>query len=79
MASGKTIHSAGINETHQVPMRIINRPVIPKLDEEKVKSLMKTIKVREINESPVYVLKENVQCQLKPCLGAWLTEESNRK
>lgn len=45
MASGKTVHSAGINEVHQVPINVINRPIIPVLDEEKVKSLMKTIKV----------------------------------
>lgn len=45
MASGKTVHSAGINEVHQVPINVINRPIVPELDEEKVKSLMKTIKV----------------------------------
>ena len=45
MASGNTVHSAGINEVHQVPINVINRPIVPALDEEKVKSLMKTIKV----------------------------------
>ena len=45
MASGNSVHSAGINEIHQVPINVINRPIPPVLEEEKVKSLMKTIQV----------------------------------
>ena len=45
MASGNSVHSAGINEIHQVPINVINRPIIPVLEEEKVRSLMKTIQV----------------------------------
>lgn len=45
MTSGTSVHSAGINEIHQVPINVINRPIPPVLEEEKVKSLMKTIQV----------------------------------
>ncbi|KAM7346713.1 sulfiredoxin [Cochliomyia hominivorax] len=39
-----SVHSAGIDEIHMVPMSVIHRPIPPVLDEEKVKSLMETIK-----------------------------------
>ena len=50
MYAGKSVHSAGITEVHQVPMNVINRPILPVLEEEKVKSLMKTIEVREAHK-----------------------------
>ena len=46
MAAERSAHSAGITEVHQVPINVINRPIPPVLEEEKVKSLMKTIEVR---------------------------------
>ena len=46
MAAGNSVHSAGIAEVHQVPINVINRPILPVLEEEKVNSLMKTIQVR---------------------------------
>ena len=45
MAAGNSVHSAGITEVHRVPINVINRPIPPVLEEEKVKSLMKTIQV----------------------------------
>ena len=50
MASERSVHSAGIVEVHQVPINVINRPIPSVLEEEKVKSLMKTIEVRVIYE-----------------------------
>ena len=47
MSAERSVHSAGIAEVHQGPINVINRPLPPVLDEEKVKSLMKTIEVRE--------------------------------
>lgn len=47
MATGSSVHSAGIVEVHQVPISVINRPIPPVLEEDKVKSLMKTIQVRK--------------------------------
>lgn len=39
-----TIHAAHITEVHEVPMRVLIRPIPSILDEEKVQSLMETIK-----------------------------------
>ena len=47
MSAERSVHSAGIAEVHQVPINVINRPILPVLEEEKVKSLMKTIEVRK--------------------------------
>ena len=41
----QTIHGAHIEEVHNVPMSIITRPIPPVLNEQKVTSLMETIKV----------------------------------
>lgn len=41
----KTIHDAHITDIHDVPIDIIQRPIPPVLDPEKLKSLMETIKV----------------------------------
>ncbi|KAL9988229.1 hypothetical protein ACROYT_G002651 [Oculina patagonica] len=51
MAAGSSVHSAGITEVHQVPINVINRPIPPVLEEEKVKSLMKTIQDRNRRHS----------------------------
>lgn len=40
-----SIHAAGITEVHEVPMDVIIRPIPPILDEDKVESLMETLKV----------------------------------
>lgn len=44
-SSNKSIHSDSIDEVHNVPMHVIIRPIPPVLDEQKVQSLIKTIKV----------------------------------
>ena len=41
----ETIHDAHITEIHDVPLSVITRPIVPVLDEQKVLSLMETIKV----------------------------------
>lgn len=41
----RSIHSNNIEEVHNVRMDVIIRPIPPVLDELKVQSLMKTIKV----------------------------------
>ncbi|XP_053209417.1 putative sulfiredoxin isoform X2 [Panonychus citri] len=46
-----SIHAAGITEVHEVPMDVIIRPIPPILDEDKVESLMETLK--EIDESKI--------------------------
>ena len=40
-----SIHTATITDVHHVPMEAIIRPIPPIIDEDKVKSLMETIKV----------------------------------
>ncbi|XP_029974569.1 sulfiredoxin-1 [Salarias fasciatus] len=42
--SNKSIHSGNVAEVHNVPLRVIIRPFPPQLDEQKVQSLMDTIK-----------------------------------
>lgn len=41
-----SIHSAQIEEIHEVPIEFIKRPIPPLLDEAKVASLMDTYKVQ---------------------------------
>lgn len=43
--SSKSVHSAAITEVHMIPISVIHRPIPSVLDEEKVQSLMNTIKV----------------------------------
>lgn len=50
----RTIHAAHINDIHNVPIRILIRPIIPVLDEDKVNSLMETIKVKLIRDGAFY-------------------------
>ncbi|KAH8420613.1 hypothetical protein KR009_012148, partial [Drosophila setifemur] len=47
-----SVHSASIAEIHNVPMKVIKRPIPSVLDEAKVQSLMDTIK-RETSEDEV--------------------------
>uniref|UniRef100_A0A8D0KKX6 Sulfiredoxin-1 n=1 Tax=Salvator merianae TaxID=96440 RepID=A0A8D0KKX6_SALMN len=62
MASGgsssvdRSIHSDGIGEVHEVPMRVIIRPIPPVLDENKVSSLMRTIQEDADQVPPIDVL-----------------------
>ncbi|KAG6465423.1 hypothetical protein O3G_MSEX015141 [Manduca sexta] len=42
-----SVHSAYKDEVHNVPMSVIIRPFVPKLDEKKVESLMETIRKEE--------------------------------
>ena len=42
----RSIHSDNVEEVHNVPMDVIIRPIPPVLDEQKVQSLMNTIKVK---------------------------------
>lgn len=48
-SENRSIHSAQINEIHDVPMSVIHRPIPPVLDENKVQSLMQTFKVCDLN------------------------------
>lgn len=41
----RSIHSDNVEEVHNVPIDVIIRPIPPVLDEQKVQSLMDTIKV----------------------------------
>lgn len=41
-----SVHSAGISEVHDVPIHVLIRPIPSSLEQEKVSSLMETIKVR---------------------------------
>ncbi|XP_036389926.1 sulfiredoxin-1 [Megalops cyprinoides] len=43
-SENRSIHSDNIEEIHNVPMNVIIRPIPPVLDEQKVQSLMDTIK-----------------------------------
>lgn len=45
----RSIHSSNIKEVHNVPMQVIVRPIPPVLDELKVQSLMKAIKVISVS------------------------------
>ncbi|KXJ18700.1 sulfiredoxin-1 [Exaiptasia diaphana] len=39
-----SVHSAGVSEVHNVPIQVIIRPIPPILEEEKVASLMETLR-----------------------------------
>lgn len=41
----RSVHSANVEEVHEVPMSVIHRPIPPVLDDDKVKSLMETLEV----------------------------------
>lgn len=38
-----SIHAGNISEVHEVPMRVVIRPLPPQVNEDKVKSLMATL------------------------------------
>lgn len=40
-----TVHTANVSEVHDVPFNIIIRPLVSQVDEEKVQSLVDTLKV----------------------------------
>lgn len=42
-----SIHTAGIDEVHDVPIGVLIRPFEPALEERKVLSLMQTLKVKK--------------------------------
>ncbi|XP_054086775.1 putative sulfiredoxin isoform X2 [Zeugodacus cucurbitae] len=56
--NSNSVHSAAITEVHMVPMSVIHRPIPSVLDEEKVQSLMSTIKneTTEDDVPPIDVL-----------------------
>ncbi|XP_055840552.1 putative sulfiredoxin isoform X2 [Episyrphus balteatus] len=59
MCSNNTsVHSASVDEVHDVPMSEIHRPIPSILDEEKVQSLMATLEIEESqgNVPPIDVL-----------------------
>lgn len=41
----RSVHSDSVEEVHNVPIDVIIRPIPPVLDEQKVQSLMNSIKV----------------------------------
>ncbi|KAJ6223257.1 hypothetical protein RDWZM_001802 [Blomia tropicalis] len=58
MSSDKltSIHTAQIDEIHDVPLIVIRRPIPPVLDEVKVKSLMETYKTNPNQIPPIDVM-----------------------
>lgn len=44
-SGNRSIHSDTVKEVHNIPLQVIIRPFPPVLDEQKVQSLMDTIKV----------------------------------
>ncbi|XP_033006933.1 sulfiredoxin-1 [Lacerta agilis] len=57
MASeGRSIHSDNIAAVHEVPMKVIIRPIPPVLEEGKVESLMRTIQEEADHVPPIDVL-----------------------
>lgn len=48
-SENRSIHSDNIQDVHNIPMDVIIRPIPPVLDEQKVQSLMTSIKVRRIS------------------------------
>lgn len=52
MSEEESIHSKFIDEIYDIPMGAIIRPLIPELNNEKVKSLMETLKVRKAMVNP---------------------------
>lgn len=44
-AAEESIHSANIEEVHEVPLNVILRPIPSEFDEAKVQSIMETLQV----------------------------------
>nr|XP_008117007.2 PREDICTED: sulfiredoxin-1 [Anolis carolinensis] len=53
---GQSIHSANVGDVHQVPLRVILRPLPPELDQRKVDSLMRTIQEDPDQVPPIDIL-----------------------
>ncbi|XP_042320560.1 sulfiredoxin-1 isoform X1 [Sceloporus undulatus] len=51
-----SIHSANVSMVHEVPLKVIIRPIPPVLDQEKVESLMGTIQKEPDQVPPIDVL-----------------------
>ncbi|XP_037919818.1 putative sulfiredoxin isoform X2 [Hermetia illucens] len=58
MATERSVHSANIDEVHDVPIEAIIRPLAPVLDDNKVCSLMDTLKNSDASEKvpPIDIL-----------------------
>nr|XP_028587883.1 sulfiredoxin-1 [Podarcis muralis] len=54
--AGRSIHSDNIAAVHEVPMKVIIRPIPPVLEEGKVESLMSTIQEEADRVPPIDVL-----------------------
>ncbi|XP_069808940.1 sulfiredoxin-1 [Dendropsophus ebraccatus] len=52
----RSIHSGNISEVHNIPMRVLIRPIPSELEEAKVQSLMETIQVDADRVPPIDVL-----------------------
>ncbi|XP_026188455.1 sulfiredoxin-1 isoform X2 [Mastacembelus armatus] len=48
----RSIHSDSVEEVHNVPLKFLIRPIPPELDQQKVQSLMETIKTADISVVP---------------------------
>lgn len=55
----RSVHSDSIEEVHNVPMHVIVRPIPSVLDEQKVQSLMDTIKVDFVSFVGFDITKED--------------------
>lgn len=55
---GTSVHSAGVEQIHEMPLNEIIRPIPPQVDEEKVKSLMDALSdpIRKDSVPPIDVL-----------------------
>ncbi|XP_033932661.1 sulfiredoxin-1 isoform X2 [Pseudochaenichthys georgianus] len=50
--SNRSIHSDSVAEVHNIPMRVIIRPIPPQLDEQKVQSLVETLQTADLSVVP---------------------------
>ncbi|XP_018411918.1 PREDICTED: sulfiredoxin-1 [Nanorana parkeri] len=53
---GRSIHSSNISTVHNIPMRVLIRPIPSELDESKVQSLMDTLQDDADRVPPIDVL-----------------------
>ncbi|XP_007443013.1 sulfiredoxin-1 isoform X2 [Python bivittatus] len=53
---GRSIHSDNVPDVHEVPLRVIIRPIPPVLEESKVESLMRTVQEDPDQVPPIDVL-----------------------
>ncbi|KAK7580658.1 hypothetical protein V9T40_001287 [Parthenolecanium corni] len=51
-----SIHTDGISEIHEVPLKEILRPLQSQVDEEKVQSIMKTLQTEKEKVPPIDIL-----------------------